>query len=465
MRNTVVRVLMKLPSSSKRSAWTLLIALTVIGGLIAGWRGSFRPVEVPDTAGYVHFPWDTLQAALSNERTPGYPLLLRLVRGVSGRLSWMPAGHYLCYCLAMFMFHAGLLRQGCPAIYSPWIAGSLLTANILAGYMQTIATDTLAGAAGVACCGALLLWLRPAGRSLFWAIALAVCVAAGWLIRPANLFLVPFVVLTAAVLSWMQSAAPKSALRTALLGLAIVAIPLAAWCLLRWQVVGKFGVVSFGGYNLIGISGQFLDEELAGRVSQNLQPLAQAVLERRRDIPVSQIPFHEESRLHYLRMETNYDLTIWDLFVPAARGLYGDDPATVNTRLKELGLELIWLRPGWYTLWVLKAARQALWKLVGDFLMNPCGAVLTVLTAVATLIGILSRLRPGESGGNLAAMDHIVKLLYVLAMIYAITTLLLVIAVCPPLGRMTDAAGVLLAPLVTAVLCDRLSRLGLWGRT
>ena len=50
-------------------------------------------------------------------------------------------------------------------------------------------------------------------------------------------------------------------------------------------------------------------------------------------------------------------------------------------------------------------------------------------------------------------------ILFLIATVYTAMTLAVVIPVCPPLGRMTDAAAVLLGAPLAAALCDRVRRL------
>ena len=67
-----------------------------------------------------------------------------------------------------------------------------------------------------------------------------------------------------------------------LVGLCSIAIvPFLLFCFLRWVVVGHFGLVSFGGMNIIGIAGQFLTEDMIPKLPETVQPLAVRVLATR----------------------------------------------------------------------------------------------------------------------------------------------------------------------------------------
>jgi len=287
-------------------------------------------------------------------------------------------------------------------------------------------------------------------------------VTIGWLVRPVMLFLVPLVCVAAPLfeLRTRGSAATWAGLaRFALVSAAIVILPLVAWCGLRWQAVGKFGVVSFGGYNLIGITGQFLDEALVAELPEHLRPLVQSALQRRQSLPPGEIPLPDDPLLRYSRMEVNYDVTIWKVFVPASQELYGNDAVQVNSRLRELGVAIARLRPEWYGVWLAKACRQALRISCQELVGNPVTGPLIVLTIGLELLRIVRCWRRSIPAGLLSSATDLVPVLLLMSVLYAASNLLLVIVVCPPLGRMTDAATVLFPALIAAVFCDRLSLL------
>ena len=126
--------------------------------------------------------------------------------------------------------------------------------------------------------------------------------------------------------------------RWALLGKAVwlgagLAAPLVAVCALRWAVVGHFGFVSFGGYNIIGIAGQLLDEELVRELPAGNRQLAEEVLRAREQYPGFERP------ADFLAMERMYNVTVWDVSVPVARRLYAGDTVAVNRELRDLSYE------------------------------------------------------------------------------------------------------------------------------
>lgn len=437
-------------------AWALLglQMLAVAGGL---WRtGRLAPQIVRDTAGYADFPWDSVRGALTSIRTPGYPAFLKVASLFGGEHAAVPTLQTLVYFAAAALFFAILRR----AAASTWIAlaaaSSLLYANILHGYVATVATDTLAAALGILACAATIAFAARGG--LWSGLLLGACAMAAWLVRPAYLFVIVLCPLLAGLAAPLVARGTVLSRRSLILrtGL-LVAIPLLAYCGLRGALVGQFGIVSFGGYNLVGITGQFLTEEDIPHLPDNLRAIGH-VAKQAREMAASRGPYGHEPRLHYLRMETEYDPTIWDDYVVAENHAESNG-LSVNESLGRIGVALLLRHPRDYAVWLVKATRQGAKKLAWDFLDNPVALVVVGLLAGAVLCRLLLAAEPWPP------FDPGLKVLVGLALLYALLNLAVVIPVCPPLGRFTDAAGVFLgapvfAGLVSLVVQRRQARGG-----
>ncbi len=233
-------------------------------------------------------------------------------------------------------------------------------------------------------------------------------------------------------------------------------LPFLAYCTLRLGVTGRFGVVSFGGYNLIGVAGQFVDETNVNELPEELQPLVLAALEKRSALDPAMISMPDADRLNYLRMETNYDTTIWHVFTPAAEQHYGGDDDVQNSQLRRLAVEIIRVHPQDYAIWLAKALRQGVRKIAWDFLGNPFGLFVTLLAVGVGLINVMTH-RACDPSVPLSpdSVRQAIPALFVIAACYTAAGLGLVILVCPPLGRFTDATAVFLPALVTALLIEQ----------
>lgn len=444
----------------------VLIAIMVGVGLFLSITGRLVPTIVPDSEGYIAFPFSSCTAALSHSRTPGYPAFLQVARLVAPGWAAVPLLQYFFYCLGVATFYHGL-RAACPSAWQRTaISGSLLFANILHGYVNTVATDTLA-AAGAICVVGLLIsrQISSGAQPPFWkTVVLGLMVLIVCLIRPAYLFLIAFVPLSGAMLTAVHTqkishsdgrAIRQIVFREAAGLLGTVSVPVLAYCLLRLVLVGQFGLVSFGGYNLIGVAGQWLDEAVVNELPRESRPLAEAALEQRRLFQQQHPEFNTNDRMNYSLMELRYDDTIWRIFEPAAARLFEGENRRINTELRQLATALVKARPKLYAIWLAKAARQAVKQTASDFVTNPVYLLLIfgwIGTRVITSLCRRSDILASEAGSCDAA--GLKDALFNLVIMYGATKLLLVILVCPPIGRMTDASAVFLPILLITT----------WGR-
>ena len=409
--------------------------LAALVGAAFGAAGLTQPRVVNDTASYAQFDfqWPTI---LQQRRTPGYPAVMAAVRGVAesdGPIPWLH--------LALFGAAAAIFAWTASdsAVRRVAVFGGLLSANALWLYGNTLATDTPAAALGVA---AAAMAVR-CGRAATWAAALLAggLVTAAWLIRPAMLALVVAGPLIAALVRWRAHGRLRSGVAAGGRVAAVTIALLLAWCGLRWAAVGQFGVVSFGGYNLVGVAGQFPGADDVRLEAEALTHVRDRAARLRGEVP----PHHAElSAMNYTRLEANYDRVIWEIYEPAAVDALGSgipdggvpggggraSDAVVNRTLAAIAAAIIRQNPRDYAVWLVKATRQAVRQSLDDFAENPVGLLLLLIIGGGVIFG------PGAIGPQ-------TRLVAATAGVYWAAMIALTVLVCPPLGRMTDAASVL----------------------
>ncbi len=442
---------------ARPGAWLLLQAAVLLAYLVG--TDQFSVQRLPDSGGYEYFPAHSLREALSQSRTVAYPLFLSAVRVPSPSLDLLPTLQLMGHALAVYLVYRGLCQTG----VAPWtalvVASPLLYARTVVQFGAAVLSDLPALSLAVATSGLLLTVLaRPRSWPAWVGLTLALFLT--YQTRPAYLFMVGLVPL----LGWLLprvTGAPADGLtrRGVAAGVAAAALlPLLAFCALRWAVVGHFGLVSFGGCNTIGIAGQFLREADVESLPPDLRPLSRAMLEARAE---------EEAQgrwkravapgaIDYTLMCESYNSTCQMCFGGAILALYHGESDLVlyNGLATRLAWALIVRHVGDYRRWL----QRAFWE--GCTMMAESAADKWVFVRLFALLGLLHaarRLRHPVAAAPAPGGDARVALgvMALLGVSFALTTLLLVIAVEVPLARYLDAAAAFLPSVVAAAVCLR----------
>ena len=438
--------------------WLFVQSLALAVALAAS--GKFEPVRVFDTTSYEQFRFAPPAESLRAMRTFGYPLLLRFGALLAPSHAAVPALHFLLHVLAVVVFWVGLKR----VIRSDWtrlaVASSLLYSNVLLRYVNALAADSLASSLAIATMGCLLLALFGQPRRVYW-WALALSVFATYQVRPAYLFLIPLVPALAVALRWLATprSAPGPPWRSlALSSIAVVLIPLLAFCTVRWLAVGRFSLVSFGGNNFAGVVSVFLTADDVGRLPPDVRPLAKAVVRRRREMAASVPGYSPDVTLDYMGIERPWNVNTAQVCVPAARDVYGNDWPEMDRGLWRLALAIVARKPLCYGVWLAKAFVRGVYLIASHYVMNPVYFVLLFVMAGSHAYYVVLRKRSREET-TAADPDFFVEFnaLWLIAVAFALSKLLLVIVTSPPLGRFTDAAGVFFACALARGLVYRMA--------
>jgi hypothetical protein len=207
--------------------------------------------------------------------------------------------------------------------------------------------------------------------------------------------------------------------------------------------VGEFGLVSFAGYNLIGITGQYLNEEDISLLDGVDRQVAGQMIARRDQVVDYARPDSYET------MARLYNATVWVTAAPAAQEVMGDNPEACNATLQSLALRSLSLHRWEYASWLIQNGKSMMEQLLRGALTE-CGSKLALLALVAIMlmqvfrnppvmvVAMLERVRPSTE----------LQLLGWLCMGVMAAKGCLVILVEPALGRYVAAAGCLVPALV-----------------
>jgi hypothetical protein len=450
--------------------WLALQAVAVFGVTVA--RTDLETVTYRDSRGYLRvLERETLAQKLSHRRTPGYPLLIKAVQTLPGGLARLPHVQLALYlaCVVAFGLAAGLYLGSGSEGGSGWtgllVATPLFYVRLLPLFTAAMLPDVPAAAlALVALAGLLALAAWPASRRtriLAWA-ALGIGAFAAYQLRPAYLFLLPLLPILGVVLHWLgrrgqapqgesAEAAPSAgrprAWRFAASLVAIVLSPFLAWSAFRWAVTGHFGLVSFGGFNLIGITSSMLTPELVPRLPAAHRPLAEAIVERRREVGYQIAPaydFAEWKRLYNANIFYIAYKAVWKL-PDRPRGGAGGTWVYANRQFTGLSWALIRLEPGLYTRWLRDASGLFVERMVSSRLLRGAALAAAASALAAGLVHAVARARGRAGWSRLAGWPGPRSAgLALVAVAYAAASALLVVLVESPIDRYVVASELLL---------------------
>jgi hypothetical protein len=323
-------------------------------------------------------------------------------------------------------------------------------------YVQALAPDCLAASCAIAAVGSLLLVVARPRRVRYW-ILLTVTVLGTYQLRPAYLFVPVLVPVLGGGLYWLRAEVPRRIVRSAALLLALGAVclvPLLAFSLLRFWVVGQFGPVAFGGISVAGVVSSFVTLKDVDRMPAAVQPLAGAIGILRQARAAVSPDFPAQPTSSYMVIEGQFDAAAWEVCVPAAREHCGAGWPEINRSLLEYSAAVIRCRPGAYANWLAKAFVRGWYMIVSELIMNPIYlTVMLLLCAVQAVMVVQLKRSPTPVMRSLPDRSFWeFNTLALVALSFALAKVLFVILTTPPLGRFTDAAGMLL-PLVLVQVC------------
>jgi hypothetical protein len=454
----------------------VLLVLAGMLALVAAATGRLQPNIVADTPSYVDYPWHSFDAALRSIRTPGYPAMLRL-SGAWGGNQAMPWMHVLLHAVASWALWRELVRWSVGFWPSFAAAIAVGLGCTFMDHVATVATDAPAASLGVLAAVAMMRWHRKGQRwsGAVWVAGLSVLAIA---LRPAYLALAPWTFLCGAMLRFSpaQTGKPVAAWSwIAMPGLITAAV--IAWMTLRLVVVSDFGVLPFGHQNLAGITVQLVsDDELRSIEGPSNELASQIIVQRQRRIDDG-FRFVDGDPGATMTLEGRWNDMIYQVVVPAAKALHGDDTIANHNAIQELNAEIVRRYPLRYVRWLLLATRRAAWAIAADIVMHPI-----FLSVIALAVAWESqRLWRGVHGHASAVAEQTsttemgtteigttemgttemgttemgTAMLFLVGGSYAVVQVAFVILTSPPLGRFADAAAIFIPAWIACKLVQR----------
>lgn len=449
-----------MPDSQFR-VWSLFLAQVIAIAGVLHWNGRFEPTPQFDTASYRDYSMESVAAALNDKRTFVYPCVLRFFQEAEGSERLIPWFQYAFAAASTGFFMAALLRCG----FSSWMAfaaaSPILASHMVLEYSSLLTPDLLAQSLAVVVVALWMIAVHTGWNARAYA-GLSVSVFLAYQTKPSYLFLLAFVPIGGWVARWWLTPNYRDAWLVALRLALTSLVPFIAWCAMRWFVVGHFGLVSFGGYNIIGIAGQLLEKETLSKLDSDVRPLAEEILKRRereKNWPVQR---------NYDSIESQFNKTVWDIAVPTASGLNDANSRLMNLQMAKLSGQVLMSDPRAYATWLVWAAKRAVRASVEMALRNP-----VVMVAIPLMLAAFAiRWRRQKRGVELAEPtndDGEFQLMVWTALGFALCKMGLVILVEPPIDRYCAPATVFLPSILVMLACRMVSRTVVktvpWART
>lgn len=425
----------------------VVLCAAALTSLLLGLGGWFSPGVFPDTHGYLAAP--TLTQPFGSFRHPLYGAIVRLLEPVGGT-ALMPALQWSVLVAAALALTAaaqiaGLSRR---AAVSLGLATLLNQAVLL--WARGILPEALAIAAMLfAFSGVLVLAVRPRA---FWWLAPAIGLVTGfaYTLRPIGLPAVAMLPLLLVLLS-RALGGPARIGRAAVLAV-LVALPFLGQSLYRQQTVGDFGLVSFGGFGVSGMTSQMLTPEIIARLPAAFRPDAEAIMAARERAIASgaaaPLPRNSRGEASFTTaaldgfdgLARNYDQIMWREVIT----MQGANESWVafNARLGGVNGAIIRHAPDRWLFWMAGGASRLVGKL---FIYNVTFLLALGAFAVVALWRLLRDGRIAAETTGTTSPEWTVLTLLVVAWIVT-QTALAVVATFPAL-RYIDVGGMLMAAL------------------
>jgi hypothetical protein len=418
----------------------LVAVAAVLSGALAAF-GWFTPVEFPDTGIYM------LSAQSSNpwgeSRHPLYGWWLMVV---GPGYAAVPAIQYGSQVVAAGVLYgacrfAGIERSAALALALAAILsqGLMIWGRAVLPEMLSVSLLLLAIAAVVA--AVQQRWF------LLLLCLYTVALGLSYTLRPIMLPAVAVLPLLFALLSRIVTREWFVA-RTALL-LLFGMLPFMGQSLYRLNAVGDFGLVSFGGFGISGMTVQLLTPDVVDRLPDEHRPLARQMLEAKDRAVAEQtaMPLFRNSAGQrsfqataldgFDTLARNYDEIMWGKLVPLRNA--GESWVAFNARMGTVNGAILRALPERWGLWVIGASSRLMGRLIT---YNAAFLVAAALFGLAAFVNIT---RTGTALGGASGASWTMLTLITMAWVLS-TTPLTVIAAFPAL-RYVDTGGMLLTAL------------------
>jgi len=284
-----------------------------------------------DELSYINFDWSSLESALGGHRSMGFPLVIQVWKFFSNDYTYWATFQMCAYFLSVLFLFIAVFRNGYHLILGFILATFLIWYTPIYYYFRFIITENLAASFLNLTIGMLLFFVRK--EKLRYLFLLGLFSFALFQVRSALAYVPALIPLWASFFCWAEKGKSTKRWKRVFLKTSLVTVgPLILFILLRWTVVGHFGVISLNGVLLSGHATQYLDEENIQTLTGESRAVARKILARKRKLsrPCNATPFpenHHRGNFNRYKEEARcFGVNLMTAWMVAIDQLDGDKP-------------------------------------------------------------------------------------------------------------------------------------------
>lgn len=457
--------------------WKYFLLLIIIAFLAIFFTGRLEPLHVFDTVGYIDAAEAGSPEMWAMPRTPFFGLFLNIFDSYEGirpslegaeRTSWENNvdrfKYYPFFAISLYFISSILLfyafsTYGLNNKAASSISFGLIFSNSLVLYGNNVHPELLSISLIIFSIAGAILMSTKSNKFLTMAFT-ALCVSFSYLIKPA---FITFFIFTPLIYYYLDYT-NENRLRRAMLLFLLCSSSFFVVSIFRYQILGDFNIVSFGGYQMTGIAGLMVDKGLVLSLPIEMVDSAKYIIEKKdflvKNLSILAIPQNSIGEVSFVSAALGYFDILARNYDSIVYGITGDLKmpnetwVEFNSRMQRFSVEVISSKPLYYFSWIVGASARFVGRVI---VIN--------LPLMLSVIGIIFALFLPSSGRKIISFNLKKKeiiCLIIIPLIYTFSSGILSILVSFPASRYIDTSGIMLSGFfifVIQLILDENSRI------
>lgn len=364
-----------LPSSKESKSMrintqTVLLTLMCVVFAALALTGRLAPRLDPDTPTYLN-PWEWPDDPLFGSIWGGTrtPLLGFMLAPFRENFSILPAMMLGLFFSATYYLYRRLIAFGASESAALAMTLPLVISNSVLRYSKDVGAEFPAIVLLVYALAEVVTLQDKNKRSLFRYVAFMLALGAAYILRPSFL---PFIGIMPVLFALLSFAQKRQLEVKAAIGIFLLSLtPFFMVSSVRYHAVGDFNIVSFGGFNMTGMTSSMLSNDLIPHLKAENRELARSILGKRQalersgeispmaiDYDTGERSFRRTARSHFDILSFNFD-ELAHKVVKLTERKTDETWVNFNKRMMSFSIDVIKNSPVEYVMWVIGAVRSA----------------------------------------------------------------------------------------------------------